>query len=160
EIIGRRIQHGDVDAGRVLVLAPRRQLGYAVRDALNALGVFAHSFFHEEALDEVDAQQAFTLLTLLVNPEDRVALRCWCGFGSTPLRSGAWVRLRAHCETSGQGPLAALERLASGALTIPHTGPLVERFKELQTRLGELAPARGQALVDALFPGDRDWTSF
>jgi superfamily I DNA/RNA helicase len=160
EIIRRRIQNGDVDAGRVLVLAPRRQLGYAVRDALNALGVFAHSFFHEEALDEDDAQQAFTLLTLLANPEDRVALRCWCGFGSTSLRTGAWARLRQHCETSGDSPRAALERLASGDLTIPHTGPLVERFRELQRRLGELAPLRGQALVDSLFPGDRDWTSF
>ncbi|HXG58056.1 MAG TPA: ATP-dependent helicase [Thermoanaerobaculia bacterium] len=160
EIIRRRIQNGDVDAGRVLVLAPRRQLGYAVRDALNALGVFAHSFFHEEALDEDDAQQAFTLLTLLANPEDRVALRCWCGFGSTSLRTGAWARLRAHCETSGEAPRATLERLASGDLIIPQTGPLVERFRELQRRLGELAPVRGQALVDALFPGDRDWTSF
>lgn len=160
EIIRRRIQNADVEPGRVLVLAPRRQLGYAVRDALNALGVFAHSFFHEEALDESDAQQAFTLLTLLANPEDRVALRCWCGFGSTSLRSGAWARLRAHCETSGETPRAALERLASGDLAIPHTGPLVERFRELQGRLGELTPVRGQALVDALFPGDRDWTSF
>jgi len=160
EIIRRRIQSGEVEAGRVLVLGPRRQLGYAVRDALNALGVFAHSFFHEEALDEDDAQQAFTLLTLLANPEDRVALRCWCGFGSTSLRTGAWARLRQHCETSGDSPHAALERLASGDLTIPHTGPLVERFRELQRRLGELAPLRGQALVDSLFPGDRDWTSF
>ena len=160
EIIRRRIQNGDVDAGRVLVLAPRRQLGYAVRDALNALGVFAHSFFHEEALDEDDAQQAFTLLTLLANPEDRVALRCQCGFGSTSLRTGAWARLRQHCETSGDSPRTALERLASGDLTIAHTGPLVERFRELQRRLEELAPLRGQALLDSLFPGDRDWTSF
>lgn len=159
ELIRRRIQNGDVQAGRVLVLAPRRQLGYAVRDALNARGVFAHSFFHEEALDEEDAQEAFTLLNLLANPDDRVALRCWCGFGSTSLRTGAWARLRQHCETSGDSPRAALERLASRDLTIPHTGPLVERFGELRRRLGELAPVRGQALVDALFPGDRDWTA-
>jgi superfamily I DNA/RNA helicase len=160
EIIRRRIQNGEVEAGRVLVLAPRRQLGYAVRDALNALGVFAHSFFHEEALDEDDAQEAFTLLTLLANPEDRVALRCWSGFGSASRQSGAWARLRQHCETSGESPRAALERLASGDLAIPHTGPLVERFRGLQRRLGELAPVRGQALVDALFPAERDWTSF
>ncbi|GAB4145912.1 MAG: DNA helicase PcrA [Planctomycetota bacterium] len=167
EIIRRRIQSGDVETGRVLVLAPRRQLGYAVRDALNALGVLAHSFFQEEALEgnpkqlaESGAQQAFTLLTLLANPDDRVALRCWCGFGSNSLLSGAWARLRQHCETSDDSPRAALERLASGDLTIPHTRPLVERFRELQRRLGELAPLRGQALVDSLFPGDRDWTSF
>jgi len=158
-IIRRRIQCGEVDPGRVLVLAPRRHLGYAVRDALNALGVFAHSFFHEEALDEDDAQEAFTLLTLLANPEDRVALRCWCGFGSPSLRSGAWARLRQHCETSGESPRAALERLTSGDLTLPHTRPLVERFRELQRCLSDLQGLRGQVLVDALFPGDQQWTA-
>src|SRR5690606_2278369 len=159
EIIQRRIQNGEVEAGRVLVLAPRRQLGHAIRDALNALGVFAHSFFDEEALDEEDAQEAFTLLTLLANQDDRVALRCWCGFGSNSLRSGAWARLRQHCETTGDSPRAALERLASGVLTIPRTAPLVERFRELQRRLAELEPVRGQPLVDALFPGEQDWTA-
>lgn len=159
EIIRRRIQNREVEAGRVLVLAPRRQLGYAVRDALNALGVFAHSFFHEEALDGNDAQEAFTLLTLLANPEDRVALRCWCGFGSISLRSGAWARLRQHCEASGDSPRVALERLASAQATLPHAGPLVSRFRDLQQRLGELAGLRGQALVDALFPEDEEWAN-
>ncbi len=165
EIIRRRVQSAEVEGGRVLVLAPRRQLGYEIRNALNAIGVLAHSFFHEEALDgnpklldESAAQQAFTLLTLLANPEDRVALRCWCGFGSASLQSGAWTRLRQHCETSGESPRTALERLASGDLTIPQTGSLVDRFRELQRHLGELAPVRGQALVDTLFPGDRNWT--
>lgn len=165
EIIRERIQNGEVDAGRVLVLAPRRQIGYAVRNALNALGVFAHSFFHEEELegnpkelDKSGAQQAFTILTLLANPEDRVALRCWCGFGSNSLRSGAWARLRQHCEASGEAPRFALERLASGSLTIPQAAPLIDRFRELQRRLAELEPVRGQALVDVLFPGDQEWT--
>ena len=55
EIIRSRIENEEVEPGRVLVLAPRRQFGYAVRDALNAHGVFAHSFFHEQALDKSDA---------------------------------------------------------------------------------------------------------
>jgi DNA helicase II / ATP-dependent DNA helicase PcrA len=167
EIIRRRIQNEGVEPGRVLVLAPRRHLGYAVRDALNALGVYAHSFFHEEALegdpkqlDGSDAQQAFTLLMLLANPGDRVALRCWCGFGSNSLQRGAWARLREHCETSGYTPRAALERLSSGEMSIPRTGQIVERFHELQRRLAELEPIRGEAIVDALFPADQDWTSF
>ncbi len=157
EIIQRKIHNGEVEPGKVLVLAPRRQLGYAVRDALNTLRVYAHSFFHEQALDKDDAQEAFTLLILLANREDRVALRCWCGFGSTTLRRGPWGRLRAHCEESGEIPRTALEHLASGDLSLPHTRPLVERFCELQGRLEELGPIRGQALVDAVFPEEKDW---
>ena len=77
EFIERHVRSGRVNPGRLLVLAPRRQFGYAVRDALNARGVLAHSFFREEALDgdptklaRCRAQQAFTLLTLAANPED------------------------------------------------------------------------------------------
>ena len=83
-LIHNLVRTGKVDPGRVLVLAPRRQFGYGVRDALDAKGVKAISFFQEQALDgdpsdlsESRAQQAFTLLTLAANPEDRVALRCW-----------------------------------------------------------------------------------
>ena len=158
EIIWKRVQSEEVEPGRVLVLAPRRQFGYAVRDALNCFDIEAHSFFHEEALDKEDAQEAFTLLTLLANRRDRVALRCWCGFGSQSLRRNAWLRVRAHCEASGESPWAALKRLASGDLTIPYTGPLVERFQELQRRIEELATSRGQALVNAVFPPAEAWT--
>lgn len=158
EIIRRRIQSQEVAPGRVLVLAPRRQFGYAVRDALNSVGIHAHSFFHEQALDKEDSQEAFTLLTLLANPDDRVALRCWCGFGSPSLRSSAWNRLRSHCSANRESPQTALERLASDDLAIPHTKPLVERFRELRRRLDALGTAQGQALVDTVFPPDDDWT--
>ena len=157
EIVRRRVQNEEVKPGQVLVLAPRRQFGYAVRDALNALDVHAHSFFSEQALDKDDAQAAFTLLILLTNPEDRVALRCWCGFGSPSLRVNAWMRLRKHCEASGKSPWAALERLASDDPNIPNMGKIVARFRVLQERLAALKPLRGQTLVNAIFPEDHDW---
>lgn len=166
ELIRSRIHSNQVEPGRVLVLAPRRHFGYAIRDALSNFDVRAHSFFHEETLEgnpkilaESEAQQAFTFLTLLVNREDRVALRSWCGFGSNSLRSSAWARLREHCETSGESPWAALEGLAAGDISISNTGGLIARFHELQERFGEFNSLRGEDLVNALFPADRDWTN-
>lgn len=157
--IQNRIGSGSVEPGRVLVLAPRRQFGYALRDALNGLRVPAHSFFYEEALDgdpttaaECAAQEAFTLLTLLARPDDRVALRCWCGFGSNSLRRGAWAQVREHCESIGAAPREVLEQLAAGILTLPNTSPLVDRFQQLKQRLNELDGLRGSRLVDAIFP--------
>ena len=103
-LVKNLVQASKVELGEVLVLAPRRQFGYGVRDALNAKGVKAISFFQDQALDgdpsdlaESRVQQAFTLLTLAANPEDRVALRCWCGFGSPNLRQEAWKRIRTLC---------------------------------------------------------------
>lgn len=166
QFIEQRIRAEEVEAGRVLVLAPQRQLGYGIRNALNSLRVPAHSFFHEETLEgdpkelvESAAQQAFALLTLLSSPDDRVALRCWCGFGSSSLRSGAWARLRAHCEKTGESPRAALERLASGEITLAYGGELAARFRELQARLAELQGLVGHMLVDALFPASEMWAA-
>src|SRR5262249_1755650 len=79
QFIRQRIEAHRVDAGKVLVLCPRRQLGYAIRDALRERDIAAHSFFQEEALDgdpaaldECQAQRAFALLCLAANPRDRV----------------------------------------------------------------------------------------
>ena len=60
-------------------------------------------------------------------------------------------------ETSGESPWGTLERLASGDLTIPDTGKIVERFRELQARLARLESLRGQALVDSVFPKNHEW---
>lgn len=106
--ISGRIESGAFAPGEVLVLSPFRKLGYLIRDRLvEYLGAgAAHSFFHEEFLDgnpkrqdDNKAQEAFTLLRLAVNPNDRVALRCWLGFGDGELCFTEYQRLRSY----GQG---------------------------------------------------------
>jgi superfamily I DNA/RNA helicase len=162
--IHERVKRGDVAPGRVLILAPRRQIGYAVRDALNEFGTPAHSFFNEEVFDgrpqdlgASRSQQAFTLLNLLASPEDVVSLRCWCGFGTNSLQSPAWTRLRSHCLSNNVEPHEALGQLVAGKIRIPHTTPLASRYADLQTRLIELADVCGQELIDALFPESEAW---
>lgn len=159
EFIGGLVRSGRVEPGRVLVLAPRRQFGYGVRDALNARGVQAHSFFQEEALDgdptnlaTSRVQQAFTLLTLAANPEDSVALRCWCGFGSASLRRGAWERIKALCTGNDISLRTALDGIDAGRLAIPHGRNIAARLRELSGHMQRLASLRGEALLDALFP--------
>ncbi len=164
--IKSRVDAGAVEPGNVLVLAPRREFGYMVRDELNGLGVPAHSFFSEELLDgdpkkidESQAQQAMALLVLLADPDDRVALRCWCGFGNNSLADAAWARLRAHCETSGDSPWQALEKLAAGTLKLPYTGYIVTRFQTIQSHIANLNGVTGHPLVDAVFPSTEPWAA-
>jgi DNA helicase-2/ATP-dependent DNA helicase PcrA len=164
EFVKRKIQEGAVEAGRVLVLATRRQFGYSVRDALNKRAIPAHSFFTEEALEgnptdlgKSDAQQAFSLLVQLSDPEDRVSLRCWCGFGSASLAAPAWRRITERCNQAGRSPREQLLAMSSGAESLPHCQSVVDRFNELETRLVALGPLTGQPLVDALFPVGHEW---
>ena len=166
EFIQARVDARVVETGEVLVLAPRRELGYMIRDELNSRSVPAHSFFSEQSLDgkpkvidESRAQQALTLLRLMTNWDDRVSLRCWCGFGHNSLADKEWARLRDHCESNDEAPRHALERLADGNLSIPYTGNIVERYRLLVKQLRDLDGLTGQDLVDAVFPSKDDWAT-
>ena len=157
KIIHDRVQNKKIKLREVLVLSPRRQFGDLVRDHLRTSGIPAQSFFREKVLERSnDAQQAFTLLALMANSDDRVALRCWCGLGSNSLRKRSWKRLWDHCNNSGDTPRMALERLISGELSIRYAHHLVKPYLDLQGRLKELENVHGQALVDAIFPSDSD----
>ena len=95
----------------------------------------------------------------MANPDDRVALRCWCGFGSPSLRTGIWSQLRRHCELQEISPKEALQDLLKGRRFLRGRGvrDLIMRYQELEDQLQELHDLKGQDLVDALFPEGEEW---
>ena len=147
-----------VPAGEVLVLANRRMIGNGIRDVLNNLAQQNHrtwtaqSFYFEDALQTQAAAEGFSLLTLLVDPEDRPALRYWLGAERQDCRRLPYARLRNYCEQSGASPRVALQALTSNTLKLPYTAPLVTRFALLEQRLAALMPMDIPTLVDSLFP--------
>jgi len=164
KFIAHRIESGEFDPGETLVLCPRRQLGYRIRDELRERGHSAHSFFHEEALDgnpksldECAAQEAFTLLNLVANRDDRVSLRCWLGFGSQSLRTAAYERLRKSCAGNGLSPAEALSAIVNGDLSVRHITGIVDRFRLLKQRLDRLAGKPGRDVFAEIFPEGEEW---
>lgn len=146
--------HPDVAPGRILVLSPRKFIGNAVKDALIARGRNALSYFHEDAVSTTQAAEGFCLLTLLVSPNDRASLRAWLGLGANDHRKTGNARVRAYCEQNAIGFRDALDQLIAGTITLPYTGSVIDRYRELVRRLGELAGLEGLELVDALWPPD------
>jgi DNA helicase-2/ATP-dependent DNA helicase PcrA len=152
-------QRPDLPAGEVLVLSSRRLIGNGIRDTLNTIAREkrrtwdAKSFYLEDALNSDAAADGFTLLTLLVDPDDAPALRYWLGEHAQDCRVKPYARVREHCETSVETLREALEKMADGTLKIPYTASLVERFNQLTKRLAELAPLSVPEMIDALFPG-------
>lgn len=152
-------QHPDVPPGRVLILTPRRFIGNAIKDALIRRGRNALSYFQEDALADGAAAEGFCLLSLLANQDDRAAIRAWLGFGSQDHRRRPYARVRRHCESTGETLRSALTSLASGTLSLPHAGQLIDRWNELQLRLAHLQTLPPLALVDDLWPlGNPDLT--
>jgi DNA helicase-2/ATP-dependent DNA helicase PcrA len=164
--VAAKVRRAEVGAGDVLILAPRRTIGRELRDAFVQRGIEARTFFHEELLDGVPEddeknylQRAYTLLQLLAEPTDTVALRAWCGFGSPQLRAGAWRRVWDKASDLGISVRNVLEALAEGSLEVPHTTQVVTAFRELIERETALRPLQGRALVDGLFPATEVWAS-
>ena len=142
--------------GDILVLTPRRLLGYAIRDELRAREIEVHSFYNEEALEEEEAQRAFALLTLLVDVEDRVALRWWLGHGSPSKRRNTYQRLRLHCEQAGVSPKTALDSCIAGQLDLANTKELIDKYQELLGILDDLRTRDLSSLIDTLMPDKND----
>jgi hypothetical protein len=116
--------------------------------------VAVHSFYHEEALEDDQAQRAFAALTLLVDNEDRVALRWWLVHGASTERVGAYRRLREYCEQSGASQWDAMTALASGQLELPNTGTLITKFQELTELLDAIQGQDLETVVNTLLPED------
>ena len=145
-----------IDAGRCLILANSRLVGYGIRDAIRAGGLECNSFFREEAVASDAAQEAVTLLTLLARPRDRLALRAWLAGGSSTERRPAYRRLLAAARQADVDVWEILRQLHAGELRLPYTTDAVARWSLLTTRLGELDPLRDdlRAVVDEIFPSD------
>ena len=148
------VRKEDIPEQQIMILCPRRQMGYRIRDLIRDNGVSVHSFYHEETLESIEAQRALTLLSLLHNPDDRVALRWWLGAESSTHRAGSYARLWSYCEEHHQGPIEVLEQIEQGHPRIPYTGGLLIRYRELRESLAELSELPVAGVIDALFPAE------
>lgn len=127
-----------VSPGDILVLAQRRVIGTPIFNALRQFGVPVKSFYQESELDNAAAQERLSILKLLVNRDDKVAMRWLLGLGGNNFRANAYGRLRQYCGRTGLSPWRALVSLTAGEITIAHIGSLIDRFREIQYEIEAL----------------------
>ena len=139
--------------GDILVIIPRKKLGPKIRDAISEQRVPVHSS-DQEALADDAAQRALTMLALLNDGEDRVALRWWLGHGDTDGRVGPYRKLREHCEANGKSPRAVLEEMERGETNLPDALPLLGPFREALEETERLSTMSPRGVVDYLLPKD------
>lgn len=134
----RQLVANGTPPGSIIVLAQRRTFANPVFHLLRDAGVPVKSYYAEAALDSDAAQERYALLKLVLNPEDRVALRWLLGFGDSRWRANAYRRVSDHCHQHGLSPREALSQMSAGILRIPHTSSLVTRFEEIEVEIQAL----------------------
>jgi ATP-dependent DNA helicase UvrD/PcrA len=148
------LENPGIPAGEVLVLSSRRMIGNGIRDNLNARAQQNHyrwtasSFYFEDALDSEEAAVGFAVLSLLVDVQDRAALRTWLGAASEDGRTNSYGRLRDYCQANGVSPYDALQTVAAGNVNIPNITALRTKYAALTQRLAGLQNASLQDVVD------------
>lgn len=125
----------------IIILIQRETFAEPIFNQLRAQGVPTKSYYAESELDTIEAQERFAILKLLLNNEDRVALRWLLGRGHNNWRTNPYRRIINYARTSTTSPWEILSGLAAGTTTIPYTQSLVERFTEIQTELAALQAA-------------------
>jgi DNA helicase II / ATP-dependent DNA helicase PcrA len=149
------------EAADILILCPSRDIAYMLRGRLLDSHVSAHSFYHEEALEQDDARIAFSTLSYFIarslGQEDLVSLRFWLGFGSDTWLAEQYRTLRGLCEVEGKSPRQLLDEVIHENRTIPGIHRLVARYKALETRLHELYAVDAQAALNLLFDDQFEW---
>lgn len=145
--------------GDIIVLTPRRQIAYGIRDSLDSLNVPALSLFKDELLQPDEAQIAFAYLTLLADVKDRVALRFLLGYGSNTWLSRQYSLIQTYCIDNNLSPWEVLNAIDNGAVNIAKTSHIIKAFRNIKEKLDELNGKIDKQLVNSLFPESEEWTT-
>lgn len=158
KFVRQRIKEG-VNPGKILIMCPRKTLGYEIRNSLVAGGIEAHSFFTEEIFETEESQRAMSLLELLVDQNDRVALRSLLGIGVATKNVNGYKRIMDRSLADGSEPITVLEQLLDGTTTISHTTPLRTQFEIVKAALDECNGMTPLAIINHLFPAASYWAA-
>ncbi len=134
----------------ILILAPRRQIGYALRDELqNVYSIQSHTFFQEEALDSTKAQRAYSLLNYVSFPNDRVAFRALLGMPT--ILPATYEKILTKAEELSKTPFEIISMLKEGSLSIPNMGEIIKRFDEIEEIRNKLKDKTAKEIITELF---------
>lgn len=143
--------------GDILILTQSKAFGIPLYEALTKSGVPTKSYYSETELSHIDAQRSFSLLKLLANREDRVALRWLIGINGSEWHAAGYRRIRKQCEKTRISPWDTLIQLENGTIQLPYTKSIVDSFREIKQEIDMLEELSDLAsVVDNLFPDGQD----
>lgn len=152
--IVQRIESGTAP-GDILVLTPRKILGMKIANRLREAAIPHREYLSESELETDEVTERLALLMVACDHDDRPALRWLLGFGSDNYRAPQYARLKAVCQETGLAPWDTLGEIDAGRIRLPHTRGLLDRFRTIRAKIGELAQIQGSAQrLDFLFPAD------
>ena len=160
-LLERHRESPDAPEGATCLVAPNKQWAHAFRQMLERRGFTVSPLGFDgvggDPRDEkrARAMMAYTVLSLLADPEDVAAWRAWLGYGNYLTYSDGWNALMNWCDDHGAGMFEALEAAraaeeAGEAEPFPRSAALARRYRAGRELVAAHRGRTGYGLLSAV----------
>ncbi len=159
EIIKKELAKGTIEPKDILILSPRRLIGYKFRDRLLAEGIPVKSYFRESAIKKLVVQRAYSLMSLFAYPEDMISLRFLLGGGQGDAKTAQYKRLSDEALERKISIRELLDLMVKGEVELTHTTTILREYKRVVEELlqiKEVLLTSPEELIQSVFVGDSE----
>lgn len=115
----------------ILILTPRRKIGYRLKNRLLNKGIPVKSYFRESIIERASVQRAFSLMNFIANPEDKVSLRFLLGFDSADFRKNQYARIKHLATDNNKSVKEILDLILLGELPETHLKSIITTYRKI-----------------------------
>ena len=131
DFVTNELAKGVIQPQDVLILTPRRKIGYRLRNRLLNNGISVKSYFRESIIEKPSVQRAFSLMNFIANPEDKVSLRFLLGFDSADFRKNQYARIKQLAIENKKSVKEVLDLILLGELPETHLKSIIATYRKI-----------------------------
>jgi len=130
-IVKQEIEQNDILPGDILILVPRRLIGYKIENKLILQGIPAKSYFREDIIRNDSVRRAYSLIHLLANPSDKISLRFLLGFGSNDFRMNQYKILKKYSDDKSKTIRTVLDEILNEKVSIKGISNIIKEYRKI-----------------------------
>jgi superfamily I DNA/RNA helicase len=130
-IVEQEIEQNNISPGDILILVPRRLIGYKIENKLIVQGVPAKSYFREDIIKNDAVRRAYSLIQLLANPTDKISLRFLLGFGSNNFRMNQYKILKNYSDDNSKTIKTVLDEILKEKVSIKGISNIIKEYRKI-----------------------------
>lgn len=149
------LENDPIEPQDVLILTPRRRIGFRLRNELVARGVNVKSYFREQALDSENSRKIFSLLNLFALPNDKVAFRFLIGQNSNNFRTTTYIKLMEMANEQECSVRELLDKAILGECNLGRLSRILVTYREVLSQIEDMRDSlntSAQQLIDSIAP--------
>lgn len=131
KIIKHELEKNIITPGDILVLSPRRKIGYKLRDKLLLENIKVKSYFRESVINSEKVKRAYSLLYLFAYPEDKISIRFLLGMTSADYRKNQYRILCEFAKGENLSIRDALNLILSEELSVKGLNTIIHEYRKI-----------------------------